>query len=45
MGLKIKGIEFLYEGTTILIFDEEGKVKNIEIILTFALATLEKSQK
>ena len=24
MGLKIKGIEFIYEGTTRLIFDEEG---------------------
>ena len=27
MGLKIKGLEFLYDGTTRLIFDEEGKVK------------------
>ena len=26
MGLKIKGIEFLYDGTTRLIFDKEGKV-------------------
>ena len=26
MGLKIKGLEFLYDGTTRLIFDEEGKV-------------------
>ena len=27
MGLNIKGIEFLYDGTTRLIFDDEGKVK------------------
>ena len=27
MGLKIKGLEFLYDGTTRLIFDEEGKIK------------------
>ena len=26
MGVKIKGIEFSYEGTRRLIFDEEGKV-------------------
>ena len=27
MKLKIKGLEFLYDGATRLIFDEEGKVK------------------
>jgi len=37
MGLKIKGLEFLYDGTTRLIFDEEGKVKEIEIILILKL--------
>ena len=26
MGLKIKGIEFVYDGTSRLIFDKEGKV-------------------
>ena len=26
MGLKIKGLEFLYDGATRLIFDEDGKV-------------------
>ena len=26
MGLKIKGLEFLYDGTTRLIFDEKGKI-------------------
>ncbi len=27
MGLKIKGLGFLYNGTTRLLFNEEGKVK------------------
>ncbi len=34
MILKIKGIEFSYEGRTRLILDEQWKKKNIEIILT-----------
>ena len=27
MGLKIKGLEFIYDGTTRLIFNDEGKIK------------------
>ena len=39
MGLKIKGIEFLYHGTTRLIFDEEGKVKEHRDYFDFCSGT------
>ena len=39
MGLKIKGIEFLYDGTTRLIFDEEGKVKEHRDYFDFCSGT------
>tara|TARA_Y100001968_G_scaffold321640_1_gene356412 strand:+ start:369 stop:794 length:426 start_codon:yes stop_codon:yes gene_type:complete len=39
MGLKIKGLEFLYEGTTRLIFDEEGKVKEHRDYFDFCTGT------
>tara|TARA_Y100001933_G_scaffold37236_1_gene32828 strand:- start:45 stop:470 length:426 start_codon:yes stop_codon:yes gene_type:complete len=39
MGLKIKGIEFLYHGTTRLIFDEVGKVKEHRDYFDFCSGT------
>ena len=42
MGLKIKGLEFLYEGTTRLIFDEEGKVKEHRDYFDFCSGTFGK---
>ena len=39
MGLKIKGQEFLYDGTTRLIFDEEGKVKEHRDYFDFCSGT------
>ena len=39
MGLKIKGNEFIYEGTTRLIFDEEGKVKEHRDYFDFCSGT------
>ena len=39
MGLKIKGIEFLYEGTSRLIFDEQGKVKEHRDYFDFCSGT------
>ena len=39
MGLKIKGLEFIYEGTTRLIFDEKGKVKEHRDYFDFCSAT------
>ena len=42
MGLKIKGIEFLYEGTTRLTFDEQGKVKEHRDYFDFCSSTFGK---
>ena len=42
MGLKIRGIEFLYYGTTRLIFDEEGKVKEHRDYFDFCSGTFGK---
>ena len=42
MGLKIKGIEFIYDGTTRLIFDDEGKVKEHRDYFDFCSGTLGK---
>ncbi len=42
MGLKIKGFEFLYEGTTRLIFDEEGKIKEHRDYFDFCSCTFGK---
>jgi len=42
MGLKIKGLEFLYEGTTRLIFDEEGKVAEHRDYFDFCSGTFGK---
>ena len=39
MGLKIKGIEFIYDGTTRLIFDKEGKVKEHRDYFDFCSGT------
>ncbi|MBW3042401.1 DUF2358 domain-containing protein [Prochlorococcus marinus] len=39
MGLKIKGIEFLYYGTTRLIFDQEGKVQEHRDYFDFCSGT------
>tara|TARA_Y100001968_G_scaffold313634_1_gene338027 strand:- start:215 stop:640 length:426 start_codon:yes stop_codon:yes gene_type:complete len=39
MGLKIKGLEFLYDGTTRLIFDEEGRVKEHRDYFDFCSGT------
>ena len=39
MGLKIKGLEFLYYGTTRLIFDKEGKVKEHRDYFDFCSST------
>ncbi len=39
MGLKIKGIEFIYDGTTRLIFDDEGKVKEHRDYFDFCSGT------
>ena len=39
MGLNIKGLEFLYEGTTRLIFDKEGKVKEHRDYFDFCSGT------
>ena len=39
MRLKIKGNEFIYEGLTRLIFDEEGKVKQHRDYLDFCSGT------
>ena len=39
MGLKIKGLEFLYDGTTRLIFDDEGKVKEHRDYFDFCSST------
>ena len=41
MGLKIKGLEFLYDGTTRLLFDEEGKVKEHGDYFEFCYGTFE----
>ncbi len=42
MGLKIKGIEFIYDGTTRLIFDKEGKVKEHRDYFDFCSGTFGK---
>ena len=42
MVLKIKGIEFIYDGTTRLIFDEEGKVKVHRDYFDFCSCTFDK---
>ena len=42
MGLKIKGLEFLYEGTSRLIFDDEGKVKEHRDYFDFCSGTFGK---
>ena len=42
MGLKIKGLEFLYDGTTRLIFDEEGKIKEHRDYFDFCSGTFGK---
>ena len=39
MGLKIKGLDFLYDGTTRLIFDKEGKVKEHRDYFDFCSGT------
>ena len=39
MGLKIKGLEFIYDGTTRLIFDEEGKVNEHRDYFDFCSCT------
>ena len=39
MGLKIKGLEFLYDGKNRLIFDEEGKVKEHRDYFDFCSGT------
>ena len=39
MGLKIKGLEFIYAGITRLIFDEEGKVKEHRDYFDFCSGT------
>ena len=39
MGLKIKGIEFVYDGTSRLIFDELGKVKEHRDYFDFCSGT------
>ena len=39
MGLKIKGIEFVYDGTSRLIFDEVGKVKEHRDYFDFCSGT------
>ena len=41
MGLKIKGIEFVYDGTSRLIFDEVGKVKEHRDYFDFCSGTFE----
>ena len=42
MGLKIKGLEFLYEGTSRLIFDDKGKVKEHRDYFDFCSGTFGK---
>ena len=42
MGLKIKGLEFIYEGTSRLIFDEDGKVKEHRDYFDFCSGTFGK---
>ena len=42
MGLKIKGIEFIYDGTTRLIFDDEGKIKEHRDYFDFCSGTFGK---
>ncbi len=42
MGLKIKGIEFIYDGTTRLIFDDEGKVEEHRDYFDFCSGTFGK---
>ncbi len=42
MVLKIKGLEFLYDGTTRLIFDQEGKVKEHRDYFDFCSGTFGK---
>ena len=39
MGLKIKGLEFIYDGTSRLIFDELGKVKEHRDYFDFCSGT------
>tara|TARA_B100000700_G_C15054584_1_gene862147 strand:+ start:1013 stop:1438 length:426 start_codon:yes stop_codon:yes gene_type:complete len=39
MGLKIKGLEFIYDGTTKLLFNEEGKVKEHRDYFDFCSGT------
>ena len=39
MGLKIKGIEFVYDGTSRLLFDEVGKVKEHRDYFDFCSGT------
>ena len=39
MGLKIKGLEFLYDGTTRLRFDKEGKIKEHRDYFDFCSGT------
>ena len=39
MGLKIKGLEFIYDGTSRLIFDEEGKIKEHRDYFDFCTGT------
>tara|TARA_Y100001968_G_C19424842_1_gene753754 strand:+ start:895 stop:1320 length:426 start_codon:yes stop_codon:yes gene_type:complete len=42
MGLKIRGLEFLYDGTTRLIFDREGKIKEHRDYFDFCSGTFGK---
>ena len=42
MGLKIKGLEFLYDGTTRLIFDKDGKVEEHRDYFDFCSGTFGK---
>ena len=42
MGLKIKGIGLIYDGTTRLIFDDEGKVKEHRDYFDFCSGTFGK---
>ena len=39
MGLRIKGLEFIYDGTTRLIYDENGKVKEHRDYFDFCSGT------
>ncbi len=39
MALKINGLEFIYEGTTRLLFDEDGKVREHRDYFDFCSST------